>query len=363
MKYFIYPFVCFFICFCKPDVKNTVDNINNKQKKKDLNLNNEDLKEKYLVTASNGLFVRINSSINAEKANLLPYGTEVTVINQTYDSLTITENGFKIKGHWVRIENDSINNESYVFNGFLKTIRQIEEACERPMYVYKEKKWKDFYGVYQFSNNVIGIALLESDEEGNDAKLDFNKTNENYFNELIDSVNSHSLYKDTFVRLFKNKLVTSKYNSMVGEDFYIYCYNKIVKAKVEDVFFHTDECSVSFIMLKLDEKLFNETTGIPLFASKRRLENIEFNSFKKETTHFNYKTDICHLWADCLFENDNEHITFFLKHENYFFGYRNDSNYSDHNSIEPYRYIVSFDDNKIYYHLSSHLDLFGCPCL
>ena len=321
------------------------------------------LVEKHLITAPNGLFVRSSPGFNGVKLNKLPYKTKVKVIKKTEISDTLNNNGFNIIDKWMEIENDTVSDKSYVFGGYLKTISQIEKICERPMYVYKENTWDDFYGVYQFSNSIIGIALLQSDEENAEQRLDFNKIDENYVYELIDSNNKHSLYKDTFVNLFKNKSVTSKYNSLIGSSFYIYCSKKVVKVKIEDVLFHYNECSTPFVMLKFNEKIFNTSTGIPLFASKRKLENVEFNSFNKEMAHFNYRTDICNLWVDCLFQNDNGHINLSFKYQDYYFGYRNDANYNDENFIEPYRYIISIKEDNINYHLSSHLGLLGCPCM
>ncbi|WP_422090515.1 SH3 domain-containing protein [Tenacibaculum ovolyticum] len=357
-------FICFLVYLiigCKKNTERGNKNINNKGAKDTLVIEEVNTNE-HRVVARNGLSVRIQANIDAEKVNILPYNTKVTVIKKIGNPITINENGFKITGHWVQIKNDSVKKESYVFNGYLKTIEEIKKIYERPMYVSKEKDWGDFYGVYKFSRDVIGIVILE-DEEGKQ-KLDFDKVSSKYNNELFDYENNkHSLYEDTFARLFKNKAVTVKYNALIGKSFYVYCSNEIVETKVQDVLFHVNECSVPFVMLKLDKKVFNSNTGDPIFASKKKIKDIEFGVFPEKTAHFNYITDICGIWSDCKFINDDEHITLFLKYKNFYFGYRNDSDYKDENSIEPYRYVISFNNNIINYHLSSHLDLFGCPCL
>lgn len=363
MKYLVWLFFCL-LFGCQNNTTKKSDNIKNDTLNTEKTHEHKLILEKHLVTSPNGLFVRSKASFKGDKLNKLSYRTEVEIIKKTKIFDTINDDGFNIVGEWIEIKNDTISDKSFVFGAYLKTTNQIKKICERPMYVSKEKKWSDFYGIYQFSDDIIGIAMLEGDDNNSEQRLNFEKIDKNYLNELIGNKPKHSLYKDTFVHLFKNKDVTSKYNSLVDSSFYVYCTKKVVEVKIQDVLFHANECSTPFVMLKLNSKVFDAAiTGIPLFASKRELKNIEFDSFKKVKSYFNYNIDICNLWADCQFGNDNGHINLFLKHENYYFGYRNDNDYNDNNLVEPYRYIISIKDDTIKYHLSSHLDLFGCPCL
>ncbi|MDO6490999.1 MULTISPECIES: SH3 domain-containing protein [unclassified Cellulophaga] len=87
--------------------------------------------EYYLINAESGLNVREKASVTGEKVAKIPYGVLVEKIEDTAIPLTIYDNGKAVMGKWVKIkydnylylvsnEKEQIQNEGYVFDGYLK---------------------------------------------------------------------------------------------------------------------------------------------------------------------------------------------------------------------------------------------------
>lgn len=308
----------------------------------------------YRVIARSGLSVRSAPDVKSKKINSIPFGTEVTLKEKTVIQFEVDDNGYKIPGTWVSIQNDSVSSQpSYVFSGFLKTTDEIRDSYKnisRP-----NKMFDRFHGVYQFNKDINGIVILDIEEYLDLSDIDFN----HYIAQEAEA-NEAIYHKDTFLPLFKNKKITRAFNHLLTEKFYVYFEKGVEKISVTNVLFHVDECAESFVILELNPSISNNF-GKPIMASKINLE-LTYAPYLKETAHYNYLTNIRALGADCGFINDNGHIQLFAKYKEYYFGYRNDPDITDIN-VEPYRQIIRFDKNEVNIQYSSYLDLFGCPCL
>ncbi|MCB1173741.1 MAG: SH3 domain-containing protein [Leptospiraceae bacterium] len=81
------------------------------------------------VTARSGLVIRADSSTNADKLGLVPFGTKVKVLEQSDKLLTVSGK----QGHWTRIEYDG--QVGWSFGGFLSATPPAAEQkmslCEQ----------------------------------------------------------------------------------------------------------------------------------------------------------------------------------------------------------------------------------------
>ncbi|WP_108808025.1 SH3 domain-containing protein [Aquimarina spinulae] len=76
----------------------------------------------HYVTAINGLSVRKQPDINAEKISTLDYGTPVQIIEETRQAFQVKEGTKTIDGKWVLIDSkETTRIKGYVFDGFLTT--------------------------------------------------------------------------------------------------------------------------------------------------------------------------------------------------------------------------------------------------
>ncbi|WP_081748277.1 SH3 domain-containing protein [Aquimarina megaterium] len=74
----------------------------------------------HYVTAINGLSVRKQPDINAEKISTLDYGTPVKIIEETHQTFQVKEGTKTIDGKWVLIDSkETTSIKGYVFDGFL----------------------------------------------------------------------------------------------------------------------------------------------------------------------------------------------------------------------------------------------------
>ncbi len=307
--------------------------------------------EKKYVTALNGLTVRDQPSLKGKKITKIPYRSEVSILESTAKTLSVNDNGLKIKGKWVIIKNDSVSNsKSYVFDGYLKSSKEIEG-----MYTSifnKNKLFSALYGAYEFNDNVSGIVLLvEDDALLKNIPLEEQNT---YFE---GDTNARKIHVKGFENLYKNHVITKDYNHYVGETFHVYFEKGMQKITVKDVLFHIDECSESYVVLTFNNNYFHY--GPPLLASKRKIP-FEFGNFKSATFKRNYFMDMM-IWDDCVFHEDNQHLKVFAKYKNYYVGYRDLVAFKINR--EPYRQIFHYTNNKLQIDFSNSLDLFGCPCL
>jgi hypothetical protein len=76
--------------------------------------------ERMYVTAENGLIVRDQPSLKANKIYHLSKNTMVLVSKKTGITLKIVDNGKEINGEWIKIYSfDDSDNYGYVFDSFL----------------------------------------------------------------------------------------------------------------------------------------------------------------------------------------------------------------------------------------------------
>lgn len=86
-------------------------------------LSENDIKQKYIVNAKNGLNIREDYKLSAKKTGKLPYATIVEKVAETYKKLIINDNGKKVKGKWIKVKykNSQLKEtEGYIFDGYLK---------------------------------------------------------------------------------------------------------------------------------------------------------------------------------------------------------------------------------------------------
>lgn len=97
------------------------------------------------VTAENGLILRKNPDSESEKLGLIPFGSKIKVIEKTLEELTISDNGTKITGNWVKILTynhpyfySETEEFGYVFAGFLMKEEDFIQDLENRMENYPE---------------------------------------------------------------------------------------------------------------------------------------------------------------------------------------------------------------------------------
>ena len=73
----------------------------------------------YYVDAPNGLIVRDAANKKAKRIGKFEFGTKISLINRSGQSLNVKDNGVSIKGEWVEVKDSIENISGYVFSGFL----------------------------------------------------------------------------------------------------------------------------------------------------------------------------------------------------------------------------------------------------
>jgi hypothetical protein len=73
------------------------------------------------VTAKNGLSVRANPGLDAERIGKLVFGTPVEVVSETDIELSIPDGNELVNGRWVKIYEIDGALDGYVFDGYLNT--------------------------------------------------------------------------------------------------------------------------------------------------------------------------------------------------------------------------------------------------
>jgi hypothetical protein len=109
----------------------------------------------YFITAKNGLNVRSGSDLSSAKVAKIPFGAMIEKIEDTEKELVVNDNGKEIKGKFVKIkynnytylvseETDSFEREGYVFDGYLKKVKNdglvAITQLDKATYIELEKK-------------------------------------------------------------------------------------------------------------------------------------------------------------------------------------------------------------------------------
>ncbi len=107
-----------------------------------------------LVTAKNGLNIRVAPNLNSEKLGKFNYAEKVTVLEKTNQNFEIIDNNTTIKGAWFKVKGTSTTNNNitgYVFSGFLSkppqtnTFEFISYNDDGDYTFLKAKKGKTYY--------------------------------------------------------------------------------------------------------------------------------------------------------------------------------------------------------------------------
>jgi len=97
---------------------------------------------KFIVTAENGLLLRQEPNSKGLKIGKLYFGAEVTIIERTKNNQTITDNGKKINGNWVKITFQNFPTfiseaeYGYVFDGYLKNKNERIQEIQKEIVKY-----------------------------------------------------------------------------------------------------------------------------------------------------------------------------------------------------------------------------------
>lgn len=109
--------------------------------------------DRMYVTAESGLIIRDKPSLESNKIYHLPNNTMVLISKKTGIKMTITDEGQRINGEWIKIRSfDNNDTQGYVFGGFLTT--------EKPEIWYSGKK--AYYKTYDYDNQQDGTFVSRS---------------------------------------------------------------------------------------------------------------------------------------------------------------------------------------------------------
>lgn len=109
--------------------------------------------DRMYVTAKNGLLVRDQPSLKANKINHLPNNTMIMILKKTGIQLAIQDKGEEIEGEWVQVYGFGNHHvEGYVFDGYL--------TSEKPEIWYSGKE--AYYKTYSFDNLQDGTFESQS---------------------------------------------------------------------------------------------------------------------------------------------------------------------------------------------------------
>ncbi|MSQ78214.1 MAG: hypothetical protein EXR21_00880 [Flavobacteriaceae bacterium] len=151
-------------------------------------------------------------------------------------------------------------------------------------------------------------------------------------------------------------------SSYLKKKYYIYYEKGVAEATVQNIVFNWSICATNYIVLTIE---IVDNLGLPFFASYNKL-GLEWGKFNEQVKIFNQFTNK----SEKYYKQDNEHITFFARYKQYYFGYRdNEKIWGDKevqgyscSVIYPYRSVVRFNQNKVQSVWHERLDPFGTPC-
>jgi len=112
------------------------------------------------VMAPSGLSLRSAPTINSRLLDVIPYGSEITVIENTFE-----DNPFEkfdwVEGNWVKINFEG--QEGFVFDGFISKLPmpnlQFEKVEDDFDFSYAVESWLD----YRFMNSQASDTIVTED--------------------------------------------------------------------------------------------------------------------------------------------------------------------------------------------------------
>ncbi|TCI93786.1 SH3 domain-containing protein [Tenacibaculum sp. M341] len=311
------------------------------------------------VTAFNGLVIRDQPSINGNKIGKISYRSRINVIQKTSKKFIFNENGYKIYGEWVQIDNSEVTNTpSYVFDGFLKSKEELQNSYE--LIEYKsDSTLNHFQGVYELNHGYYGI-LLESFFEKYSLEYDYTAIMKYHANNEDTEVKiDELLFNNPIGSFFSNQKITKNINHFKNKFWYVYYEKGVRKVNISDVIFRSDGCGEGLQGVLVFDNLYPEL-GEPILASEKKL-SLSFKNYKKAEAQKNNYTNL-NLWRDCSFDGDSQHVKVFAKYNDLYFGYRNQNDIDIREGEDPFRVIFKIKNDKIIHHYDNFLDLFGCSC-
>lgn len=108
---------------------------------------------KYKVKAQNGLIVRLDPRASSERVGKLNYNDTI-IINEISKIDTILDEGYKLAGHWVKVNN------GYVFDGFLREVNSGGKKKKEKGLLGKIKSVSDLTKVYKSGELVTSKTNL-----------------------------------------------------------------------------------------------------------------------------------------------------------------------------------------------------------
>ena len=232
------------------------------------------LEEKYIVTAENGLLLRNKPGLKSKKIGKIYSGAQITIIEKTRFTETISDKGKKINGNWVKVEfknypiqittlADSNKGYGYVFDGYTEKIsdnlhnlsHQLIQFSEYKNLTINKSKSPYFLKGDFFGDGINDIAVLLKDKEGA-TKIGIINYN-NYQNSLLILGNENDPFKMTdygwvgvFQKVNKNEVLWSNYE----DDFIDYedvPENKKIRVDYNAIYMHASEsCGGGFVYWK-----------------------------------------------------------------------------------------------------------------
>lgn len=226
-------------------------------------------------------------------------------------------------------------------------------------------KWSEseqFYGVYRFTNDIIGIGFdlgsYDLDGKPKSVVIDSLYVRSHFMignkDELIDSTGSFNI---SYSKQFSEAVLKND----ASRNFYIYGTRGMTEAKIERVLYVAEDCAaVAILQLsKIDTAKF----GQPLIASK-----IRYN--------FNYQANpVLQLKADAYSAKINKDADYkdgvpliqFAHSKEFFLAYADDFRWFDKKdtaskTLFPHREIFKVKTQPLKPIWTSCLDLFGIPC-
>jgi hypothetical protein len=216
-------------------------------------------------------------------------------------------------------------------------------------------KWSelaDFFPIYRFSNNRLGIGI-EIEDGGNYALTDnFLIQNKDYEDRIVDTLSPFILKKSY-------KLADAIFNNDTTRFFYIYCTKGVTISKIKDVLYNYEECSA---LLVLELTPINKAKyGEALIASKQLID-------LKYTTLNHFQEDLMVYGRFLKDKSDYKDAIMpmqFAYNDAYFFVYNDDFNWqnrTDKKCLFPSRQIFKKEGNRVKRIWAQGLDLFGIGC-
>ncbi len=217
----------------------------------------------------------------------------------------------------------------------------------------------EFYGVYQFSEKVIGIGFGIDDSPIKQTILDslynvgLSKVGAKGDDKVVDSTGQFNIS-------FSEKLSRVIVQNDISRVFFIYCEKGLTTASIKKVLYISDDCN-KYLILQLSD-IDEKTFGHPIIASKTKLDlTYKVNAVLQEKLK-TYQRE-AEKKADY---KDNIQAKQFSFDKNRLLAYSDDflwyKKKGASKCLFPARYVLNYSTPVVTVNWMNCLDLFGIPC-